>query len=180
MEESVSDPDQVNPAQSQAVLDLYDESLGEVYGYLLRRCGSRTTAEDLTAETFLAAVDALRGDRPPDLSVAWLIRVARNKLVDHWRRREREERKLALLHAEPDPVDDAWDVVLDVGIAQDVLATLVPQHRAALALRYFDDLPTAEVAGLLGRSEGATEVLLVRARTAFRNAYRRTIGEEAP
>jgi RNA polymerase sigma-70 factor (ECF subfamily) len=39
-------------------LDLYDRALPQVYGYLLARCGQRAVAEDLTAETFLAAVDA--------------------------------------------------------------------------------------------------------------------------
>ena len=42
-------------------LDLYDRALPQVYGYLLSRCGQRAVAEDLTAETFLAAVDAVRG-----------------------------------------------------------------------------------------------------------------------
>ena len=40
---------------------LYDEALPQVYGYLLARCGQQVVAEDLTAETFLAAVDAVRG-----------------------------------------------------------------------------------------------------------------------
>ncbi|MFD0665225.1 RNA polymerase sigma factor [Thermocatellispora tengchongensis] len=47
-----------------ALLDLYDEALPQVYGYLLARCGQRALAEDLTAETFLAAVEAARRGRP--------------------------------------------------------------------------------------------------------------------
>ena len=46
-----------------------------------------------------------------------------------------------------------------------------PPHRAALTLRYLDDLPVPEVAALLGRTLHATEALLVRARAAFRRAY---------
>ena len=75
-----------------ALLDVYEDALPHVYGYLLSRCGQREVAEDLTAETFLAAVDAVRRDRPPSLSTAWLVGVARHKLVDHWRRLAREER----------------------------------------------------------------------------------------
>ena len=52
-----------------------------------------------------------------------------------------------------------------------VLATLGPHHRSALTLRYLDGLPVREVAALFGRTEGATEVLLVRAKAAFRAAY---------
>ena len=65
-----------------------------MYGYLLPRCGSEAVAEDLTAETFLAAVAAVRRRTVPAMSVAWLIGVARHKLVDHWRRQAREERNL--------------------------------------------------------------------------------------
>jgi RNA polymerase sigma-70 factor (ECF subfamily) len=50
--------------------------------------------------------------------------------------------------------------------------TLGPHHRAALTLRYLDGLPVLEVAAHLGRTLHATEALLVRARAAFRQAYR--------
>lgn len=158
------------PADSgRALLQLYDLALGEVYGYLLRRCGSATEAEDLTSETFLAAVDAVQRDAVAEMSTAWLIGVARHKLVDHWRRQEREERKLAALDGEP--VEDRWEVDLDAMVAHEVLSTLGPHHRGALTLRYLDGLPVAQVASHLGRTVGATEVLLVRARRAFRTAY---------
>src|SRR5262249_23992767 len=87
-------------------LDLYDRALPQVYGYLLAGCGQRAVAEDLTAETFLAAVDAVRGVRgrpPASLSTAWLIGVARHKLCDHWRRQAREERTLRAVAAAPEP-----------------------------------------------------------------------------
>ena len=51
------------------------------------------------------------------------------------------------------------------------LACLSPPHRAALTLRYLDDLPVPEVADFLERTVHATEALLVRARSAFRRAY---------
>jgi RNA polymerase sigma-70 factor, ECF subfamily len=153
--------------QRRALIDLYDQALPDVYGYLVSRCGSAAVAEDLTSETFLAAVDAVRRGTVADLTVAWLIGVARHKLVDHWRRQGREDRV-----AEPasDHVDD-WDVRLDQLMAHATLAELGPHHRSALTLRYLDGLPVREVASCLGRTEGATEVLLVRARAAFRARY---------
>lgn len=164
--------------QGRTLLALYDSALPEVYGYLASRCGSATVAEDLTSETFLATVDAIRRDRIPQLSVAWLIGVARHKLVDHWRRREREERTLhAVESAAPDGVVDDWDVRLDAVAAHRVLAQLGAAHRSALTLRYLDGLPVAEVATHLGRTVGATEVLLVRARAAFRDRYERGEGD---
>jgi RNA polymerase sigma-70 factor (ECF subfamily) len=154
--------------QRRALIDLYDRALPDVYGYLASRCGSATVAEDLTSETFLAAVDAVRRDAVPDLTVAWLIGVARHKLVDHWRRQGRER---DMAERVDHPVDDDWDVRLDQLHAHATLAELGPHHRSALTLRYLDGLPVREVAACLGRTEGATEVLLVRAKAAFRNRY---------
>lgn len=146
------------------LLELYDEALPQVYGYLLSRCGQRALAEDLTAETFLAAVGT-----GTEVSVPWLIGVARHKLVDHWRRQSREARSLALVEPAAEP---RWeDCVLDVVTAHEVLGRLGPHHRAALTLRYLDGLPVPEVARLLDRTLHATEALLVRARVAFRRAY---------
>jgi hypothetical protein len=68
------------------VLAIYRRALPRVYGYLLPRCGETGLAEDLTAETFLAAVAAADQPDPPEVTVAWLVGVARHKLVDHWRR----------------------------------------------------------------------------------------------
>jgi RNA polymerase sigma-70 factor (ECF subfamily) len=66
-------------------------------------------------------------------------------------------------------------VQLDAVRARETLERLGPHHRAALTLRYLDDLPVPRVAAVLDRTVHATEALLVRARTAFRRAY----GEEA-
>ena len=152
-------------------LDFYDDALPQVYGYLAMRCGPRAIVEDLTAETFLAAVDAARRDDPPPISLPWIIGVARHKLVDHWRRQAREERRLsALADVAPEAPED-FDARLDAAQVRQILDALAAPHRAALTLRYLDDLPVAEVAALLGRTLHATEALLVRARSAFRRVY---------
>ncbi|HEX3814746.1 MAG TPA: sigma-70 family RNA polymerase sigma factor [Mycobacteriales bacterium] len=159
------------------LLALYDSALPQVYGYLLSRCDRRAVAEDLTAETFLAAVDAVRRAHPPPVTTAWLIGVARHKLVDHWRRQGREDRGLRAVAADGgDQLDDPWDERLDALRARETLDRLGPHHRAALTLRYLDDLPVNQVAELLGRTLHATEALLVRARAAFRRAYAETTG----
>ena len=140
-----------------------------MYGYFVRRCGDRGTAEDLTSETFLAAMDAARKPSPPEISVPWLIGVARHKLADHYRRA-----RIPVPVADPpepaEPADD-WDVHLDRIVAEQVLARLPEQHRIVLALRYLDDRTVGECAELIGRTVHATEALLVRARRAFRAHY---------
>lgn len=158
---------------AHALLALYDEALPVVYGYFVRRCGDRGTAEDLTSETFLAGLQtaraAAREDNPPPIAIPWLMGVARHKLADHYRRR----RDPVPVADPPEPIDptDDWDAELDRLVAESVLTRLSDSHRAVLVLRYMDDCSVGECAALLGRTVHATEALLVRAKRAFRKEY---------
>ncbi|HSS22927.1 MAG TPA: sigma-70 family RNA polymerase sigma factor [Mycobacterium sp.] len=163
------------PDARHALLALYDEALPVVYGYFVRRCGDRGTVEDLTSETFLAAMDAARKSDPPPISFPWLLGVARHKLADHYRRRH--DRLTVPVAELPEPaleaagVADDWDAELDRMVAQSVLARLTEPHRTGLVLRYMDDCSVGECAELIGRTVHATEALLVRARKAFKQQY---------
>lgn len=167
--------------QGATLLALYDGAVGEVYGYLLARCRNRAVAEDLTSEVFMAAVDAIARGRVERVTTAWLIGIARHKLVDHWRRAEREGRRLHAVADDPNvspAEDDPWEAQLDVLAARDVLDQLGAPHRAALSLRYLDGLSVPDVAAVLERTIHATEALLVRAKRAFREIYTDLTGEE--
>jgi RNA polymerase sigma-70 factor (ECF subfamily) len=147
---------------------VYRRSVREVYSYFASRVSDRSTAEDLTQEVFIAGVQRFAAGDAVD--TAWLIAVARHKLVDHWRARALEDRKLALAHSaasfDPEPI-----ATIDAGVATVALARLNPTYRAALVLRHVDDLPVREVAAHLGRTLEATEQVLTRARVAFRHVY---------
>lgn len=160
------------PDHAGDLLALYDSALPEVYGYVSRRCGGvQSVAEDVTSEVFMAAVAAARKGTVESVTVAWLIGIARHKMVDHWRRREREQRRLESIAGElSDPVD-GWDLVVDQTLANEVLLRLAPQHRMALSLRYLDGLSVPECAAILDRTLHATEALLMRSKAAFRRAY---------
>jgi RNA polymerase sigma-70 factor (ECF subfamily) len=160
------------PVGGDPLVAIYRMALPQVYGYLLVRCGSVALAEDLTAETFMAAVAACRQASPPEVTVAWLVGVARHKLIDHWRRMARERRQLAAVEADDEVMNDPWEAWIDTEAAHAALARLSVQHRIALTLRYLDGLPVAEVAAHVERSVHATETLLVRARAALRRVYR--------
>ena len=151
---------------------IYPTALPQVYGYLLPRCGSVALAEDLTAETFMAALSASRRRPAPQVSVPWLIGIARHKLVDHWRRVAREHRGLEAVGQAVPASEDPWTEVLDAQAAHAALLRLSLPQRTALVLRYLDGLSVPEVAAHLERSVHATETLLVRARAALRRLYR--------
>jgi RNA polymerase sigma-70 factor (ECF subfamily) len=150
------------------LLLVYDRALPAVYGYLLTRCRDTSVAEDLTSETFLAAV---RGGTEPPPTVGWLIGIARHKLADHWRWKARQERLVEDIGGVTPASEDPWDATLDVLHAHEVLARLGPHHRIALTLRHLDGLSVPQTAAVLDRTVHATEALLVRARLAFRREY---------
>ena len=149
----------------------YDEALPRVYGYFLRRTGgSPSLAEDLTQDTFLAAVRELQAGRLPDNPVAWIHGIARHKLLDHYRRAERSERVAGAREvAEP-----ATAVAPEEEHRERIAAALarVPEaQRAVLVLCYLEGFSMREVADALGRSEKAVESLLGRGRESLRRAY---------
>jgi len=158
-------------ADDSAFRAWYDATLPRVYRYLFHRCGrNRELAEELTQQTF---VEALRthARTSTDDPVSWLIGIARHRLADHFRVLERRERGHLRLLARSGPATVAW---LGEGEPDDLLVealrALPAAQRAAVVLRYVDDLPVREVARLLDRSEGAVESLLSRGREALRRA----------
>jgi RNA polymerase sigma-70 factor (ECF subfamily) len=140
----------------------YADALPRVYGYLVRRCTSAAVAEELTQETFLAAVVELRKGKRPDEPLAWVLGIARHKLVDDYRRTRRD----TPVGSEPAIVEESSD---GRGIA--ALSAVPHDQRIALVLRHVDGMSVPEIASALGRSVEAAESLLARGRAAFRAAY---------
>jgi len=156
----------------------YDQALPRVYGYLVGRCGGdRSAAEELTQETFIAAIRERRAFDGRSDPMTWLIGIARHKLADQFRRLDRDERRrlrLVVRELQVDPEGGAWRSIDDRAEIVRVLGTLSTLQRAVLVLHYGDGLPIREVARRLGKSESAAESLMTRAREAFRSAYRET------
>ena len=153
----------------------YERALPRVYGYLFTRCGGdRAAAEDLTQLTFASAIRERRSYDGRSDPIVWLTGIARHKLADHFRTREREERRRLRVVVREVAVDRelaAWRDVDEREALVRALARLPALQRAVLVLHYADGLPVREVAQAIGRSESATESLLSRAREALRRAY---------
>jgi RNA polymerase sigma-70 factor (ECF subfamily) len=151
----------------------YEDALPRVYGYFLHRCGaSVSVAEDLTQETFLAAVAELKKGRRVEAPVRWIYGIARHKLLDHYRRQERVEHAPVL-----DTDAELGEIALDEHArdARDravaALAAVAASQRAALVLCYLDGFSVQEIAAALGKSTAAVHSLLERGRASFKSAY---------
>jgi RNA polymerase sigma-70 factor (ECF subfamily) len=149
---------------------LFDESYDSIYRYCLARTGSVVVAEDISAEVFAVVARRFASGKVEQLPVAWLITVAKRRIVDQWRSTERQRRRLAEVVAgsRGEPVyflEEADEVVLAA------LRSLPPRQRLALTLRYLDDLSVQEVADCLEVRYQAAESLLARGRRSFAKAY---------
>jgi len=146
---------------------LYAELLPVVFGFCRARLPHHD-AEDVTAEVFGAAAEALRHDPDAALTRSWFLTVARNRIVDRWRRSERWRPRLALVAADLRTFED--DRADERGEVFDALDRLAPAHRAVLVLYHVEGRRVREIAEILQRSPRAVESLLVRARRALLEA----------
>jgi RNA polymerase sigma-70 factor, ECF subfamily len=163
---------QADPARFEA---LYRKYLAQVYSYAYYELRDHHEAEDATERTFLAALTGLgrfeERARPADGEGAstfrvWLFRIARNVVADRRRRRgRRPEASLDQAAAVAGPHDVEADAALrdDAAAAWRAVGRLRGDRRRAVILRFVDEMSTAEIAGILDRSEGAVRVLIHRA-----------------
>jgi RNA polymerase sigma-70 factor (ECF subfamily) len=156
---------------------IFDATLSKIYGSLLIRLGNdRQTAEDLTQETYLSLAAQIRQGRTPPEPLPWLLHVARNKLIDHYRRMGRTRERFAPWQEDgPEPPDPGtpFSTVNDRDQIARALAHLPESQRLAIVLHYLDDLPIPQVAAALGKSPSAIESLLARGRAGMRTALNR-------
>ena len=149
----------------RAFTALYQQLADRVTRYIAVRVDTTQVAEDLTAQTFLKALEAMRqgkGGRNPH---AWVFGIARHVVANHYRRRRRNF-----------PLEAAYDVAADGPTLAEItdqqlklervaaaLEALAPDRAEALALRIFGGLSTVEVAEVLGKSPQAVKMLVYRA-----------------
>jgi RNA polymerase sigma-70 factor (ECF subfamily) len=160
--------DRAAPPALEALCQGWYEAHGlSVYNYFRFHVPQPDVAEDLTAETFLKVVRAAdRFDPLRGTPKAWILTVARNVLAD-WRRRARLRQYVALgtmhdlVYEAPSPEERLLREE-EVGRLLDAVATLADADRELIGLRYGSALDSAEIAGILGISEGSVRTRLWR------------------
>ena len=142
-----------------AFAELYRRYLPTLYRYALARLGNVQEAEDVTAQSFEAAMKSLSRYSGRSSLSTWLVGIARHKVADRLRRL-RPTVPLHMAEALPDP---AADRAVRAAECAELLRRLPPERAEVLALRFYAGLSVAETAQLMGRSEGAIKMLTLRA-----------------
>src|SRR5829696_2166855 len=156
-------------ALDEAFSELYRAHLRDVYSYSYYRVGNHHDAEDLTEQTFLQAYrhfERARRESDGRPLRPWLIRIAHNLAANYYRDRSRRPQTpiddappLAATHTTEALVEDRDELTRILEAVQ----KLPDDRREALIMRFALDMDNREIARALGRTDGATKVLIHRA-----------------
>ncbi len=157
---------------------VYDEHVWRVYGFFAYRVRNRADAEDLTQKTFERALRSWSRYDPARAAVAtWLLVIARNLLVDHFRA-DRSARQQTI-----DDLDDGHDALVgrtdqpDLGLEPDLelaLASLGEREREIIALRFGGNLTGPEIAEATDLSLANVQQILSRSLRRMRSMIEET------
>lgn len=143
---------------------LYQRYVTRVYRYALGRVGNEADAQDITSQTFIAALENIHKFRGNSQFSTWLLGIARHKVADLYRRRRPEE-DLETAVSIPDTGNNTEALVtqqLQIAQVAEKLRTLAPDRAEALSLRLFGGLEVPEIAHLMGKQEAAVRMLVFR------------------
>lgn len=162
-------PDVIDRARSGDVAafgEIYDTHVDSVYRYLLYRVREPSDAEDLTSEVFTRAFANIHRYRWQGKSfLAWLYTIARNAVTDR-RRRDRPTVDLDKAYGLAEEGPTAHDRAVhgeEVDALRGAVKHLTGEQQEVLVLRFVENLSSREVAGILGKNEGAIRALQFRA-----------------
>ncbi len=165
----------------EAFAELYEHYVDGVYAFVLRRVGNASDAEDLTARVFEKALRGIGAFRWKGASFfSWLLRIASNTVVDHYRREGRArmvdlEEMLPVLEGTEDPTHGI-ERLEERRLIVEAMRRLPERHRTLLELKFVDELDTESMAEMLECSRGNLAVRLHRALKALRREVERLEG----
>ena len=156
-----------------ALSELYDRYEAKIYGYVYRRTGDQSLAEDLTAQVFLKMLESIQDQKAWRSSFSgWLYRIAHNLLVDTYRREGRhgevDLEDVSQMAAESQNPEETVAQALDTERLRSAIRRLTEDQAEVVSLRFLEGYSIAEVAGMMNRTEGAIKALQYRAVATLR------------
>jgi RNA polymerase sigma-70 factor (ECF subfamily) len=152
----------------EALEELYLIHFDRIYSYLHVSVGNRHDAEDLTTQTFLKMLEKIGSFRWQSAPFsAWLFRIAHNLAMDHFRARRRWQPEEEVPEPPPSDAEPSAELEAMRTIGRESMLKLIedlsPEQQQVLTLKFVFNLPNAEVAAILGKTQGAVKSLQHRA-----------------
>lgn len=158
-----------------AFAGLYDRHVVRVYRHIYYMVGNTAQAEDLTAQAFLQAWEAIERYQIRGAPfVSWLLRIAHNLGVSYLRSKKESSQLPETLvdHGSERNPEEAVQQRLDGQRVREAILELRDEHRQVIILRFIEDLEYREVAAIVGKSVAAVRVIQHRALNALRKQMR--------
>lgn len=141
---------------------LYDSYFKKIYRFIYYRTGHKETAEDITSQTFIKALEKIqRFDLSRGTFSAWIYCIARNKVIDHYRTRKSELDISGVwgLGKDPNPDIEARDRLRE---AENYLKKIKKDQREIVLMRVWDGLSYKEIAEITGKNEANCKMIFSR------------------
>ena len=151
---------------------IYDQCINKIYRFIFLKVNSQEISQDLCSETFLKGWEAYKNNPNIENPSAFLYRIARNLVTDHYREKARAQFVSPEMVPVIDPnpgLEEKSALNSDLDQVRAVLADLKEDYQNVIIWHYLDDLPIQKVAKMLNKTEDATRVTLHRALKNLRN-----------
>jgi len=147
-----------------AVGELYDFFLEPIYRFLFFRVSTTAEAEDLTEEVFLKMIKNISKYKKREKMPfsAWLFRIAKNALIDFYRKKVEIDEIPENLADQKSAADEKTETKINHARLLTAMKKLPKSQSEAIILRFFSDRKNAEIAAILGKSETAVRILQSR------------------
>lgn len=146
---------------------IYEQHYKDVYRFLICFTGSQNDAEDLTQEVFIQVLKSLNKYNNQYRLKTWILTIARNVAVDHFRRQKFysifKDSFFARIVAKDHNPDELLETKEQKEVVHKAIANLKPNYRAVLILRGINEFSIKETAEILNCSEGKIKVDYFRA-----------------
>jgi len=152
---------------------IYDQYINKIYRFIFLKVSSKEIAEDLSSEVFIRSWDRFKQGGEIDNVQAFLYRVARNLVIDHYREKGRVRTISSedIWVADPNTnLEEKAETSSDLDEIRNALSGINEDYREVIIWRYLDQLSVSEIAEILEKSEGAVRVMIHRALNSLKEA----------